>query len=228
MLMRLTIPTVVGLGLLSMVASGGLESIADAHGRDISAVDLHQTSSREMVADTASTCFSHTGHNSGVGILSQNFTDAADTRYDARGVDDFTLATACRIAQVTVVGDFFKGTGPARSETVTFYTNRGNAPGRVISSVRIQGSRSGAGTFTIRLKHPVTLSKGRHWLSVQVNMDGDAGEWSWNTSRTRSGIKAKWRNPHDGFHTGCTTYRPMQLCIGDSGEGPDFEFTLSR
>jgi len=226
--MRLRISLTVGLGVLALTVTSGPNALASVPDQPMSAVNQDAARTAEVGVDRASSCYSHTGHDSGTGVLSQNFTDSADSRYDAQGADDFTLGSACRVRRAVVIGDLFKGNGPARSETVTFYTNRLNAPGTVITRATIKGRVSAGGTYTINLKQPVTLSKGRHWISVQVNMDGDVGEWSWNTSTTQSGIKATWVNPGSGFHTGCTTYRTMQQCIGDSGEGPDFEFTLSR
>ena len=82
------------------------------------------------------------------------------------------------------------------------------------------GIDNGTGSFVIQLASAVTLREGRqYWVSVQVNMDfGVGGEWGWETRNTKNGRPAAWRNPGDGFGTGCTTYAVESVCIGG---GPD-------
>jgi len=84
----------------------------------------------------------------------------------------------------------------------------------------------GSGSFLITLPEAVKLKPGRYWLSVQVNMDYlTSGGWSWEWRTSQNGKPAVWKNPGDGFDTGCTGYRPEAECIDFRG-GPDHMFEL--
>ncbi len=51
------------------------------------------------------------------------------------------------------------------------------------------------------------------------------GEWGWETTSSLSGVGALWKNPGDGFDTGCTTYMDLQTCL-DVESGPDLMFSV--
>ena len=54
---------------------------------------------------------------------------------------------------------------------------------------------------------------------------GVGGEWGWNTNNTVAGKASLWKNPGNGFATGCTTYNTTTTCI-PAGEGGDYAFAL--
>jgi hypothetical protein len=114
---------------------------------------------------------------------------------------------------------------------VTFYKNNAGTPGLVKSDQDNLSytDPSGLGNFTIPLSSTVTLAAHRRfWVSVQTNQTFDTnGQWFWNTNNTAKGLNSQWRNPADGFGTGCTSYTDTKTCVvGD--EGPDFAFALLK
>ena len=84
------------------------------------------------------------------------------------------------------------------------------------------------GTYHVPLHRPVRLEPGTYWLSVRANMSFSVGQWGWEVVSQATGSVASWKNPGDGFGTGCTTYTDMQTCFGGSAPGPDFMFSVNR
>jgi hypothetical protein len=175
-----------------------------------------------------SVLYDQANNDAGVGIVSQDFTDAGFDIYDAQGADDFTVPEGAtwRVGAIGVGGIYFNGFGPADFATVTIYSDNGGLPGSEIASVQAQGKSNG-GSFHAKLAGGVTLSAGTYWVSVQATMAfSNGGEWGWETRTVQSGNPAVWQNPGDGFVSGCTSYANMVGCIGAQGEGPDFMFTV--
>jgi hypothetical protein len=222
--MRIRLVTLLSAIAVLAVASVGTTNAGAASGP--------KTAARGHAAHVAvpnSVLYSQNANDSGVGIISQDFTDAGFDIYDSQGADDFIVPTATKwlIQGVLATGVYFNGSGPADSETVTFYKDAGGKPGMVISSQTVTGIDT-AGTFKMPLPTPVKLPvAGKYWMSVQATMEfATGGEWGWETTNTLSNTASMWQNPGDGFITGCTTWADMQTCIGPAGEGPDFMFVL--
>jgi hypothetical protein len=182
--------------------------------------------------DALQILYSQNSNDSGVGIVSQNFTDPGFDIYDSQGADDFVVPAGTKwlIKGVIATGIYFNCAtcGPADSETVTIYKDAGNSPGPVVSSQTVVGTDTG-GTFKMLLPQPVKLLvAAKYWISVQATLNFAAGgEWAWETTNTLNNTGARWQNPGDGFATGCTSWADMVACIGPSGEGPDFMFVLA-
>jgi hypothetical protein len=165
----------------------------------------------------------------GNAISSQNF-EASFDAFDDAAADDFRVPAGVKwkVKSVTVTGIYFNGTGPAVSETVTFYQNAGGVPGAVKTSATVTGADS-SGSFVIVLPSPVGLGGGpngkTYWVSVVANMNFNPdGQWGWETRNTKVGKGGVWQNPGNGFGTGCTTWTRKGDC-GLAG-GPDFMFAL--
>jgi hypothetical protein len=171
--------------------------------------------------------YSQNDDDNGIGIVSQNF-EAAFDAFDSQAADDFVVPDTghpWQITGATVTGVYFNGSGPAGSETVTFYKDGNGVPGEVVNTQTVVGADSG-GSFTIPLAK-FALPQGHYWISLQANMDfNSGGEWAWETRNGQNGTAAAWQNPADGFGTGCTAWTTMVTCI-PSGEGPDLMFALS-
>jgi hypothetical protein len=181
------------------------------------------------------TLFDNNNNDSGVGITSQNFEPAFDA-YDSEAADDFTVpgGHVWKVKQVTVTGTYDGSPGPANSENVRFYTNAGSLPDELKNEFDgVVGADSG-GSFTITLPTAATLPGGSpggggktYWVSVQANMDlNTGGQWFWENSTNSIGNDAAWRNPGDGFGTGCTSFARELDCI-PAGEGPSHMFALA-
>jgi hypothetical protein len=172
----------------------------------------------------------------GIGIVTQNF-EAVYDAYDAFLADDFIVPNGKNwiINQIDVDGIYFNGPGPADSFN-TFLHKHNSATGKPSNSPQKTALNRpytvvGASTFRIgpispALRVNATNAVRHWWVSVQANMAFSAGgEFGWNSRNVQSNTGAHWKNPGNGFGTGCTTYTLMNTCIG-VGEGPDLMFTL--
>ncbi len=227
--MHLRILPTIGVSAVALVAAAAFAPMATAGSHPVSPSSGNQGKAavpHQLGPDAVRPlCFSNILGDTGVGIVSQNF-ESSFNQYDAKGADNFVLRNKCTATEVDVLGTYFNGSGPARSENVIIYTGSpNNHPGSVVASQTVTGVDT-AGSFVIPLT-PVHLQPGRYWVSVQVNMDfSSGGEWGWETTSTLAGKPAQWKNPGNGFATGCTTWMDMQTCIGPIGEGPDFIFQI--
>jgi hypothetical protein len=225
--MRIRLATLFSLTAVLAFAAVGATSAGAASGPKAAA---RGHAEHVAVPNALQILYSLNTNDSGVGIISQNFTDSGFDIYDSQGADDFIVPTGTKwlVKAVIATGIYFNGSGPADSETVTFYKDAGGTPGAVVSSQTTTGTDMG-GTFKIILPTPVKLlTSGKYWMSVQATMLFAAGgEWGWESTNTLSNTASKWQNPGDGFVTGCTSYADMQTCIGPAGEGPDFMFVIA-
>jgi hypothetical protein len=151
------------------------------------------------------------------------------TPLQSPAADDFTVpgGHVWKVHKVIVTGVYFNGFGPAVSENVVFYTNAGGLPNEVKKEyVGLVGVDT-FGSFEITLPTPATFPGGSpfgsgktYWLSVQANLDFlVGGQWGWEGSLNSVGFDGVWRNPADGFATGCTSYTRELDCI-QAGQGP--------
>ena len=112
-------------------------------------------------------------------------------------------------------GVYFNGGGPADSFNVVFYTDTGGFPGLATRSAMSYTTSGGDCVsaqcdFTINPEPEVDLSEGTYWVSVQANLDFAAGgEWGWEGRIVQANNEAAWRNPGDGFGTGCIDRGPQ-------------------
>ena len=170
-------------------------------------------------------------NDSGIGIVDQNFEPSFDI-YDSEQGDDFVVpgGQTWNINQVDVAGVYFNGTGPADSINVVVYNDNGGLPGSVVASqpnLSYTDTSGGLGSYTIPLPSAITVGEGHYWVAVQPNMDfGSGGEWGWEGRTVLSNDPGVWRNPGDGFGTGCTDWAVKEVCI-PSGEGPDQVWSIS-
>jgi len=59
------------------------------------------------------------------------------------------------------------------------------------------------------------LDSGTYWLALVSPMDHQPGakQWYWRHSTRVTGTAAHWRNPGNGFTTGCTSWGAAHSCI---------------
>jgi hypothetical protein len=214
----------MGLSVVALALATSLAGTATASSPDVRAAHKGQAAS---AVGTDATCFSNLTGDTLTAITSQNFETPNDA-YDSYGADDVKLKKTCKVTSIQVMGQYYGGTGPADSETVTIYKNDGGKPGAVVKTKTVQGTDDGLGSFDIPFT--VTLKKGKtYWVGVQANMDFSVGgQWGWENTTTAKKAPAQWQNPGDGFATGCTTWGNMQTCLGGVAPGPDFMFAISK
>jgi hypothetical protein len=167
-------------------------------------------------------------HACAVGTSSQNFEASLDAN-DDESADDFVVPPGQRwnVDGVDVDGIYFNGPGTASSVNVRFYANReGNLPGAIEAERLAQPFTGTGGDFVITLSPTVNLAEGIHWVSVQANQNlTPAGRWHWIDRTVISNAGAAWRNPGNGFGTGCTAFARRTACI-PTARDPDQVYRL--
>jgi hypothetical protein len=214
----------LGLSVVALALATSLAGTANAASGPSAS---HSGTSAATIHGPDAACFSNMGGDTGVAIVSQNF-EAAFDAYDAAGADDVKLRRRCAVHHIDVAGQYFNGSGPAASETVTFYKDASGSPGAVIKTQTVTGADT-AGSFSIPLSTVKLRGHKTYWVSVQANLDFSVGgEWGWENTTDAKKLPAMWENPGDGFATGCTTWGNMQSCLGGTAPGPDFMFAISK
>jgi hypothetical protein len=96
---------------------------------------------------------------------------------------------------------------------VIFYANAGGHPGGEISSA--VGPVTNYPRMEIPFSGP-TLAAGTYWLGVQAILDPGASapfnQWFWAENSDPFGSPAMYRNPGNGFNTGCTSFTVKSSC----------------
>jgi hypothetical protein len=160
------------------------------------------------------TLYDQRGSSSGTGIDSQNFETFYDA-YDDEAADDFIVPEGMRwkISEVDMEG--YYNEGPADTFSVVFYRNSHGGPGKMIAQFTVVPPwYNGDGSLPLDLGGSVTLKPGHYWLSIQANQDFEPnGEWWWASMDNAVGAPAMWRNPGDGFQTGCTDWAVENICV---------------
>jgi hypothetical protein len=179
---------------------------------------------------TLNVLYDQNDSDDGIGIVSQNFESSFDA-YDTQAADDFSVPSGdvWRVREVDVTGVYFNGSGPARTVTIAFYRNdpATNRPGRLLREYdNLKITSDDEGSFVILLPRGVGLHHGKHWMAVSANMDfASGGEWGWENRAWTNGLGALWRNPGNGFATGCSDWGVETSCV-PAGQSGDDMFTL--
>lgn len=150
--------------------------------------------------------------------------------------DDVTVPAADNwsVSRVFVRGRYATNSGPAPAVNVRFYEDAtgkpDNTPIGVCDYSGITSFTDSAGVLTIDLPSACVLAGGaqgtRYWLSVQARMDYvPTGTWGWR-DQAPSGSPAYWRNPGDGYATGCTAWTQRTTCVPYDLGNPDTCFAL--
>lgn len=187
--------------------------------------DLHgQATQVSPATGRGRVLYSQNDNDAGNGIVSDHF--GYDNRqYTSRGADDFTITSGSWVIREIDVTGLYRSDDLVTSENVAFYADKNGLPGAVLARFeRVVGNGDGTGSFNIPLGSGFTLPAGHYWVSVQAN-DQD-GFWVWETTSQQHGSPAAFKNPRDGFGTGCLQFATMQNCVGELGEGPDYMYLL--
>ena len=164
-------------------------------------------------------------------IISQNFTSGSLSSYDTAAADDFVVpkGKTWTVTRVDVAGIYFKGSGPASSEVITFYKNNHGHPGKVVGKPMTVNCTDNAGSFACKIgrrKLAGGTKDTRYWLSVVANCDyNSCGEWGWTQTSTHKN-PGQWENPGGGLGTTCSTWNNTSSCLTQSGVMDDYAFDL--
>jgi len=149
----------------------------------------------------------------------QDFEAAFDT-YDAEGADDFlvTFPNGWDINQINILGFYSPGPGPAQATSVAVYPDAGGTPAAApICDYPLLGTFTDyGGAFLIPLPTPCSVGPGTYWVSHSARQDVvPFGQHFWVTSTSGNLNDAVWRNPGNGFGTGCTDWDSILTCFPD-------------
>lgn len=164
-------------------------------------------------------------------VSSENRIDSGGGPFSTEAADDFVVpGTKTWLLQgVDVLGAYYgPGTlGPAQSVNVFVYRDgNGFLPGILQCSQRNvrPAAGLGSGSFEINLPSACRLSAGRYWIAVQANQDfANFGQWGWGERTAAREKGAVWRNPANGYGTGCSNWTRKPNC---GLQSRDFLFRL--
>ena len=167
--------------------------------------------------------------NFGYTVDSQNF-ESSYAQYDSVAADDFFVPAGktWHITEVDVTGAYVDGSGPASSVVVILWKGNGTPrriAGRGTYSWTINCTDN-AGSFACTLPNnsrgkPPQLKGGAYgtdyWLTVVANcsFSGGCGYWEWTTDTTIHGSSGIWKNPSNGWGTGCEGWGSFSSCFGE-------------
>ena len=168
----------------------------------------------------AHTLYDQNSNDSGVGLVSMNFTSTF-YGYDSYDADDFVIpkGRTWKVGEVDVTGVYFNGSGPSNYEDIYFYKDADGVPGELVRAFTTLSCTDNSGSFSCVLPKPVAVLKGgkqggHYWVSVVANMDfPDAGEWGWEGNSTIHHDQAMWENPKGGYGI-CQTWGTNETCLG--------------
>lgn len=164
-------------------------------------------------------------------LVSQEL-EPANAAFDSEAADDFVVPPGgWNINSVTAFGVQFNGTGGAHTNVdVHFYNDQSGAPMNtpfLSFTDLVPSSQDNAGVFTIDFPSTVSLTSGTYWIAVVVDEDFVPwGQWAWSTITAITGSPFYWRNPGDGFASGCTAWTASTACAVITTPG-DKAFILS-
>lgn len=174
--------------------------------------------------------YDQTSNGSGNGAPDQEF-EAAFAAYSSEGADDFevTFPSGWDVNEVAVIGTQTIAGVPA-AINVNFYPDNGGVPdATAVCSYPGLTSFVGNESITTTLPAPCSLAPGFYWMAHQTVQDfGTAGQHFWSNVGTANTLNSPgvWRNPGDGFASGCTTFTQQSVCGVGGGASDDFLFQI--
>ncbi len=155
------------------------------------------------------------------GIVSADRTD--DSTLSAEAADNFVVpgGETWNVAEVDIRSPV--GFALPISFTVNFYLDNGSGlPGTQVytaNGLAVVGNPD----YIITLTTPAVLTSGTYWVSAIGTISGF--NWYWEgRSVTSNTFSTAWRNPLNGYGTGCTDWAVLTNCIGINW--PDQMFRL--
>jgi hypothetical protein len=162
---------------------------------------------------------------SGNGVTSQWYPAPELATFGTEAADDVRVPRGHTwvVREVWVAG-YLPAGEPIDDVQIRFYADRDGLPGRLEHSDLVTAAGPDR---LITLTPEVALPAGRHWLSVVTLGGGDGDQWYWATSDQLHDAPSVWRNPGDGFATGCTTWvARLADCPDLITEGVDHRFVV--
>ncbi|HEY0070832.1 MAG TPA: hypothetical protein VGE04_12775, partial [Chloroflexia bacterium] len=152
------------------------------------------------------------------------------TTFSSQAADDFVVPAGktWTLAQVDVTGFPVTTTIQPTSFNVFLYNDSSTLPGSLAASYSNLSYvfDTTNGEYSIAVP-PTSLGTGTYWVSVQADTTVEGNRWTW-TARLVPAVNngAAWRNPGNGFSSGCTDWGRKTTCLTQSSSGPDQTFRL--
>ncbi len=192
-----------------------------------------QTAAIPSPTGSAVVLYDQTDSPAANGVPDQDFETGYDS-YDSEAADDFVVtdSTGWTITQVNTVGT--TGTPGGSTVDVTIYddnvipTEGFNGPGTPVCSYSAIVPVDNLGSFQIALPTACVVGPGNYWVAIQTNQSfASNGQHFWSNRSVQSNSPAVWRNPGDGFESGCTNWAPAAATCGvGGGTSPDLLFQI--
>jgi hypothetical protein len=164
----------------------------------------------------------------------QDFETAFDAN-DTVAADDFTIPAGqtWTLQRVLVDGRDPGGSGPGTTDLVNIFLFNDSGTMPQASSFFSNQFTSAPGVypdFDVALSGIPPLGPGTYWFGAQARLDwggpGTNDIWLWSAVSVVRGDKAAYRNPGNGFGTGCTAFSIMETCVDGLEGKPDLAFKL--
>lgn len=221
------------VGVVCLLSVGGLH--AQISSRSLPIKSHNNVFNRTMVCSGGS--YENFG-NVDIGYSSQIFEDE-NSAYNSELADDFkTPAQASVLCNISVEGATLNGVGFAGNAQntirVNIYNDNAGKPGDVIFSRDFPASTldpENTGSFNLSNfdDSPVLTANTTYWISVRAAMGfADSGQWYWKYAPISHGNTWKWRNPGDGFETGCTNWQDAKDCLNTEGVDASIKVEFSN
>jgi hypothetical protein len=165
---------------------------------------------------------------SGYVFTDQQF-EAVYAAYSAEGGDDFTVGDAAGWDLTTIHTPGFQTAGGSPFfVNHFFYLDAAGIPGAVVDDCAFPQNSNfvhDLGNISANVEG-CNVEAGINWFSQQVRQDFvPFGQHYWATRLSAAGIPAVWRNPGNGFGSGCLDWAPANAVCGMVGQ--DFQFELT-
>jgi uncharacterized repeat protein (TIGR02543 family) len=170
--------------------------------------------------------YDQTGNTTSSGVLAiYDLDDPAD--WAVQAADDFVVpAGETWFVESIFAGGFYAAyVNPPQGVNVFIYADNGGLPGdELYAYPELSPTADVAGDLTLDLPTAATLTEGTYWVSVQPRMDyfGD-GRWLWLTESAQRNSEFAWRNPGNGYGSGCVDWGSGSDC---GFANPDLTFRI--
>lgn len=162
----------------------------------------------------AATLLDRSGNGNGQHWPSQDFA-APDDAYDSEIVDHFSVPYDRRwhLTSVRAIGT---GGTPTTARVTVYDASASSGPG----AIRFTREASAAPPdYEISLAGSPPLSSSPfYWISIQAVGGGQANAWRWSQRADSDGSQPLYRNPGNGYGTGCGFFSQISQCWGSSGD----------
>jgi hypothetical protein len=165
---------------------------------------------------------------SGSAFTDQTF-EAPYAGYDGTGADDFVVTGfGWNISVIATPGSQTNAGSNPFFINQAFYADAAGLPGAILADCDFPGNTdfASAGDGDIVANVDCDAAAGTAWVSQSVRQDFNPfGQHFWATRNAAAGSVAQWKNPGNGFGSGCIDWSPANASCGQTGSDMLFELS---